>query len=198
MGLLLDRGARVQVTGDGRRSPSYALALAAHAGNASVLERLHRAGDPVDGVFGLSARSAGRIRPMYAAVRNGDFDVVRTLLDLGASVNGDPAATWSPLESAVHNNRVALARLFIERGADVNTIGKAGYTPLLLAASIDFGDTEMMQLLLEAGARVDIRNPDGKTALDLAREYNHTRFVGILERREKASATSKVGTMSSQ
>ena len=39
----------------------YPLALAAHAGNASILERLHRAGDPVDGAFGLSAASAGRI-----------------------------------------------------------------------------------------------------------------------------------------
>jgi len=98
-------------------------------------------------------------------------------------VNGSASDPWSPLEIAVHNNNVALARLFIERGADVNAIGKAGYTPLLLAASIDFGDTEMMALLLEAGARVDIKSPAGKTALDLAREYQHTRFVRILERR---------------
>jgi ankyrin repeat protein len=183
IGLLLDSGARVQVTADGRPSPSYPLALAAHSGNASILERLHRAGDPVDGAFGLSAASAGRIKPMMMAVRNGDLAVVRTLLDLGVSVNGSAAESWSPLDSAVHNNNVALARLFIERGANVNAIGKAGYTPLLLAASIDFGDTEMMKLLLEAGARVDIANPAGKTALDLAREYQHTRFVSILERR---------------
>ena len=183
IGLLLDRGARVQVTADWRPSPSYPLALAAHAGNASILERLHRAGDPVDGAFGLSARSAGRIKPMAMAIRNGDLEVVRTLLDLGADVNGNAADPWSPLEIAVHNSNVALARLFIERGANVDAIGKAGYTPLLLAASIDFGDTEMMKLLLEAGARVDIKTPAGKTALDLARGYQHTRFVSLLEQR---------------
>jgi ankyrin repeat protein len=190
IGLLLDRGARVQVTADGPPSPSYALALAAHAGNASVLERLHRAGDPVDGAFGLSARSAGRIKPLTMAVRNGDLAVVRALLDLGVSVNGSASDPWSPVDMAVHNNDIALARLFIERGGDVNGIDKAGYTPLLLAASIDFGDTAMMELLLEAGARVDIRNPDGKTALDLAREYQHTRFVPVLERRTARRGTT--------
>jgi ankyrin repeat protein len=40
----------------------------------------------------------------------------------------------------------------------------------------------MMELLLKAGARVDIKNPAGKTALDLAREYQHIRFVSVLER----------------
>ena len=182
VGLLLDRAARVQVTANGPPSPSYPLALAAHAGNRQILERLHRAGDPVDGSFGLSARSAGRIKPMAMAIRNGDLEVVRTLLNLGADVSGSAADPWSPLESAVHNNRVALARLLIERGANVNAIGNTGYTPLLFAASIDFGDTEMMKLLLKGGARVDIKNRAGKTALDLAREYHHIRFVNILER----------------
>jgi ankyrin repeat protein len=148
-----------------------------------ILERLHRAGDPVEGAFGPSARSAGRVKPMAMAIRNGDLEVVRTLLDLGADVNGSAADLCSPLDSAVHNNNVALARLFIERGANANAIGKTRYTPLLLAASIDFGDTEMMELLLKAGALVDIKNPAGKTALGLAREYAHTRFVNVLERR---------------
>jgi hypothetical protein len=117
------------------------------------------------------------------AVRNGDLEGARTLLDLVANANGGATVLWLPLECAVHNNNVALARLFIERGANVNAIGKAGYTPMLLAASIDFGDTEMIELLLKTGARADIKNSDGKTSLDLAREYQHMRFVGILQRR---------------
>ena len=96
------------------------------------------------------------------------------------------------MDSAVHNNRLDLARLFLQLGADVNAVDKVGYTPLLLAASIDFGDTGMIELLLAAGADINARNPAGRTALDLAREYQHTRFIAILERasREPTSAAS--------
>jgi ankyrin repeat protein len=39
----------------------------------------------------------------------------------------------------------------------------------------------MIELLVNAGARVDVRTPQGKTALDLAREYGHQRFVTLLQ-----------------
>ena len=97
-------------------------------------------------------------------------------------MDGATREPWSSLESAVLNNRLDLARLFLERGANVNHVDKAGYTPLLLAASIDFGYTAMIDLLLDAGARIDAKNPAGKTAIDLARQYQHTRFVPALER----------------
>ena len=53
---------------------------------------------------------------------------------------------------------------------------------MLLAASLDFGDTAMIDLLVQAGARADAKSPAGKTALDLAREYKHAGFVSRLER----------------
>jgi ankyrin repeat protein len=181
IGLLLDRGASVQSDTSGRPVPFHALGLAAHAGNASILERLHRAGDPVDRPFRLSA-SGGGPTAMEMAVRDGNLEVVRTLLDLGAELEGARSQEWSSLEVAVLNNRLDLVRLFLDRGANINMVDKAGYTPLLLAASIDFGETAMLELLLASGARADARSPAGKTALDLAREYQHTRFTAVLER----------------
>src|SRR5262249_109977 len=116
---------------------------------------------------------------------------VRMLLDLGADLNAIDGGPWSPLDSAVHNNRLDLARLFLQRGADVNGVDTVGYTPLLLAASIDFGDTGMIELLLAAGANINANNPGGRTALDLAREYQHTRFIAILERASREQQISK-------
>ena len=138
---------------------------------------------------------------MTMAIRNGDLEVVRTLLDLGADVNGSAVDPWSPLDSAVHNNNVALARLFIERGANVNAIGKTGYTPLLLAASIDFGDTEMMELLLKAGARArryqesrrtDSTRPRARVPTHTLRKYSGTPDRA-LTRQEPFEAVSTAG-----
>lgn len=72
-----------------------------------------------------------------------------------------------------------LARLLIARGADVNRVD-GGMTPLLYAASIDHGDSAIVDLLLKAGARPDVRGPDGLTALDLARQRNHLHLVASL------------------
>lgn len=178
--LLLRRGAAVTRDADAVAGRPYALFLAVHAGNEAAVRRLHAAGEPVDRAFRLS-RTNGPVMPMGVAVRNGDLAVVKALLDLGVAVDGSPNDPFSPLESAVHNDRLDLVRLFLQRGADVNRIGRAGYTPLMFAASIDFGQTAMLDLLLSAGARLDVRSPAGKTALDLATDYGHRTLAARLQ-----------------
>jgi ankyrin repeat protein len=177
--LLLDRGATVNALTGERPPPQYALARAARSGNIAVMVKLAELGEPVNGrqqmnrvVFGFT--------PMVQAIKEGNIGALRALLDLGAPVEGIDGQPWTPLEGAVQNNRLDIARLLIDRGADVNARDRAGYTPLLVAASIDFGGTTMIDLLLAAGADRDAKNPEGKTALDLARAYGHARLAGRL------------------
>jgi ankyrin repeat protein len=79
-----------------------------------------------------------------------------------------------------------LARLFFSRGADVNfednTVTHRCYSPLQL----DYGDSPMLNLLLASGARIDARNKQGETALDLARKYGHKRFIESLTKAASA------------
>ena len=93
-------------------------------------------------------------------------------------VDGDGLTS---LSWAAISNRLDMARLLISRGADVNHLDKKGMTPLLYAASIDFSNSEMIDLLLRSGARADARNGDGLTALDLARKYKHTHLLASLQ-----------------
>jgi ankyrin repeat protein len=73
----------------------------------------------------------------------------------------------------VQGHQLEAARLLLERGADVNRAGAVGRTPLMHAAVADFGDTRLVDLLLKAGARKDVRDAGGLTAADYARQYGH-------------------------
>jgi ankyrin repeat protein len=53
-------------------------------------------------------------------------------------------------------------------------------TPLLYAASIDFGDSAVVEKLIAAGADLKAKNKEGLTAVDLARNYNYATLVNLL------------------
>ena len=68
----------------------------------------------------------------------------------------------------------------------MNRVDKLGMTPLLYAASIDFGDTEVLEALIDSGADWKTKNSQGLTALDLAVKYKHTAPAKLLAEIEKA------------
>ena len=106
---------------------------------------------------------------------------MRSLLDLGAKVDEQQPNSDGPLIFAVQNHQVEAASLLIERGADVNRPGDNGRTPLMHAAIADFGDARMVELLLKAGARKDVRDADGVTPADYARQYRHQKLADLLK-----------------
>jgi ankyrin repeat protein len=181
MNLLLDHGAEVRVA-NGQQAPMFhatPLFLAAYSGNTEILARLHEAGDALDEPMVLiGTSSATAIR---GAVRLGNLAVARKLLDMGVPADEAEPSGVTLLDRAVLGNQVEIAQLLIARGANVNRADKIGFTPLLYAASIDFGDSGMIDLLLKAGAHADARTKDGLTALDLARNYQHTHLIASLE-----------------
>ncbi|XP_078723967.1 CARD- and ANK-domain containing inflammasome adapter protein-like [Lampetra fluviatilis] len=68
----------------------------------------------------------------------------------------------------------------LKQGADPNVAdaGRSSYTPLLLAA--EMGHTDVALVLLEQGARVDVRTSDSSSALHLASSKGHLSTVQLL------------------
>jgi ankyrin repeat protein len=181
MNLLLDHGAKVRLP-KGQGAPlfnAFPIMLAAFSGNSDLIPRLHEAGDRMDDKMTFAGLFP--ITPLLELATTHRTASVRALLDAGAKVDEADGDGITILAWAAIANRVEMARLLIERGADVNHVDKNGMTPLLYAASIDFGDSAMIDLLLQSGARTNARTKDGLTALGLARKYHHTHLLTSLE-----------------
>jgi ankyrin repeat protein len=103
--------------------------------------------DPTAKVDRISGRF-GRIT--MDAVGYGNLEIVRFLLDRGASHFLDWRDHHSLLAEASQHGHVEVARLLIDRGADLHAIGWDGLTPLSWA--IKQGRIEIVELLKHAGA----------------------------------------------
>jgi ankyrin repeat protein len=180
MNLLLDRGATVRLP-KGQGAPlfnAHPIFLATFGGNADMVGRLRKEGDRVDGKMNVLGMFP--LTPLMMLATWHRTDAIRALLDAGGRADEIDNDGISLLGWAALSNQVDNARLLIQRGADVNHVDKKGMTPLLYAASIDFGDSAMIELLLKSGARADARTKEGLTAADLARKYQHTHLLASL------------------
>lgn len=107
------------------------------------------------------------------AVFFGHEEIARSLVAAGADVNRPSrnAIRVAPLHSAVESGSLALVDLLLQHGAQPDCVEFLEATPLHSAAAR--GSREMVERLMKAGADPKRKTKDGKTAVDLARQYGH-------------------------
>jgi ankyrin repeat protein len=74
--------------------------------------------------------SAGGMRPLHIAARNGYLEIVELLLEHGANPNVQDNDGRTPLHYAVENCHVGVARVLLDHGADPTIRDNNGMTPL--------------------------------------------------------------------
>jgi len=101
--------------------------------------------------------------------KNGNEDIVPTLVNLGADVTVRSEDGDTPLHNAAYLGFINAMKLFIEKGADVNALNHANESPIYNAAK--GGDPEAIQLLLDAGADPNIPQKDGRRPIHEAARW---------------------------
>lgn len=132
---------------------------------------------------------------LHYSVSHGNFDVVSVLLDSKVSnsnIMNKAGYTCIMLISlaqiSTSTHRAVVARLFSL--GDVNfRATQHGQTALMLAVS--HGRLDMVQLLVEAGADINIRDEDGSTALMCAAEHGHMDIVKHLLQHPETNVLAK-------
>jgi ankyrin repeat protein len=107
----------------------YPLGLAAFFGHRNLVGYLLTAGANVN----QSAKNALKAAPLHAAVSNGDFETVRTLIEHGADVNASQQMGYTALHGAAGAGRIDLIELLLQHGADPNLVAEGGKTAGMVA-----------------------------------------------------------------
>jgi uncharacterized protein len=158
--LLLDRGAAINAHTKVTTPPGeYVPARAGGASGTGIIRQ--RALPTAD----------GGMTPLLFAVRDGNFEMARMLLDRGAGINQSSGNHTSPLVIALLNGQVGIATYLLDKGADPNAADAYGRAALFAAIDLrnfnhdKYGDLptdgrdpmDLIKTLVDKGANVNAR-----------------------------------------
>ena len=153
------------------------LSLAASGGYVNIIKLLLNHGAEINSRTG----SKLGISPLMLAAMNGHTSAVRLLLDMGSDINAQIETNRNTaLTLACFQGRNEVVSLLLDRKANVEHRAKTGLTPLMEAAS--GGYIEVGRVLLDKGADVNAAPvPSSRdTALTIAADKGHLKFVDLL------------------
>ncbi len=115
------------------------------------------------------------------------MEIIKLLVNSGADVNMGSIDSETPLFCAVCSGQIVFLRYIINQLVDINHISTRVGSALHYALWLPFEESKMVEIaavLLEAGIDLKIKNNDGKTVVDIAREKNLTRLSSLFKRFE--------------
>ncbi|XP_061617598.1 ankyrin repeat and sterile alpha motif domain-containing protein 1B isoform X3 [Phyllopteryx taeniolatus] len=142
-----------------REAPLHCAAQYGHSDVVSVL--LQELTDP-------TMRNSRHETPLDLAALYGRLQVVRMLVSAHPNLMGVRGRRHTPLHLAARNGHRSTAQTLLEAGMDVNCVTENGSA---LHEAALFGKTDVVRLLLHSGIDTNLRDSQGRTALDILREH---------------------------
>nr|KAF6470703.1 ankyrin repeat and EF-hand domain containing 1 [Molossus molossus] len=143
------------------------------AGDLASLKMAFESGIPVD------MKDNYYKTPLMTACANGNIDVVKFLLEKGANVNATDNFLWTPLHFACHAGQQDIVELLVKSGAIIDAVSINNSTPLTRA--IESCRLDTVKYLLDIGAKFQLENRKGHTAMDIAKAYADYRIIGLIK-----------------
>ena len=144
---------------------------------AEVKDLLQRGADVNEGADGQCA--------LMCAVARGYTEIARLLVEKGADVNKKTPRGVTPLMEAASTSYLASCMLLLENGAEINAADNNGWTALMEAVLGENADEtvclEIVRLLLDKGADMNMRNNGDATAQDIAEHYELREITQLLK-----------------
>jgi len=145
---------------------------------------------PVPFAFGRQSAT------LHGAVATGNMKDARSFIeeDRGLIESRDSHGEL-PIHFAIKYGQMEALKLLIDEGADVD--GQASRTDDTgLHYAVMMGDEAAVSLLLASGADPFVKNADGQTPLDSAREHTYSHVDRIIELLENAQAEAEENGLS--
>lgn len=183
--ILLTLGLDIDAPLDWGRPP---LLCAAAVGNANSMQRL------IDAGANLGCRDREGAGVLHLAVEYGPC--VKLALDQGLDANALDGTGATPLHCASREYALDSVQMLMAAGAVLDAQDVEGNTPLHALFFSDGGETInkflVLHTLVQAGARLDLLNADGKTPYDLAVDSEHTEeYLLLLDPRRRLDEKPK-------
>ena len=128
----------------------------------------------------LNQRAENGMNPLLQAALQGNADIVKALLEAGADIKiVDFAMKSTPGHKAGYMGHPDVMKLLIKYGLDINAQGPYnGYTALHDA--IWHHHSETVKVLVDSGTNLNLKTNNGKTPLELAKEFEFNDVVKII------------------
>lgn len=171
---LLSEGASIDVRD---RTGATALLVATHGNRIAAAQALIAAGADVNAKDNISDSPY-----LYAGAR-GHLEILKMTLSHGADLKSTNRYGGTALIPAAERGHVETVRALIDAGVDVDHVNRLDWTALLEAIILGNGGErhrQIVELLVKAGANVNLADGKGETPLQHARSRGYAAIEKIL------------------